>query len=98
VTLDFTRGEIGGGTPTTADTIRIGHSDPISQVFVGGNLSCIALDFFGYGIGSTAMLSTVAGGDRLLLEIHDAGTGGVGMLALYGNSLTSAAELNLHFT
>jgi len=56
------------------------------------------IDLAGYSAGSTATLTTAPAGAPMLLQIHDAATGGTDAVALYGNVLTSAAPLNLHFT
>ncbi len=96
-TLNFIRGEPGGSTLATADTITCGHFDPTSSVFVEGDLTALAIDLSGYSPGSSASLEAASPGGAMLLQIHDDATGGVDALALHGASVASVASLHLRF-
>lgn len=94
--LHMSRGHTGGGTETTADVIRYGHTDPTTGAFTGGDWSALRLDLTGYSAGSTASLIASASGDHALLEIRDAATGSTDFLALYGAKPPALSSLHLN--
>ena len=96
-TLHFMRGGTGNGSPATADAVHLGHVAPIFQSFVGGDLAAVEMDFAGYSPGSTMTLDAANLDGKMVLRVHDAATGGVDRLALYGAAVTDVAALNLRF-
>jgi Ca2+-binding RTX toxin-like protein len=88
-TLNFIHGETGGSTLATVDVVRLGHIDAVSGSFVGGDLSGLTVNLSDYSPGSTTTLSQVSVGGPMLLQIHEAATGSVDAVTIYGNVLTA---------
>jgi hypothetical protein len=66
--------------------------------FVGGDLSALTINLIDYNPDSKATLVAASAGTPMLLQIQHAATGSIGVVALCGQSPTSVAALNLHFT